>query len=136
MQPYHRTYTLPPSYYEFSEKKFAKYLAHWEHDIFVTKRIRRCVLIQGYKLSENKQLKDRTFHFRCKNRKYNVTAIIGEKIDLIISQKNDHNHPATSENIINRQKIMSTLKRKAIDDVFTKPNKISRKYIKIKLPLI
>lgn len=99
-------------------------------DIFVTKRGRRCVLIQGYKLSENKQLKDRTFHFRCTNRKCNVTAIIGEKLDLIISQKNDHKHPATSENILNRQKIMSTLKRKAIDDVFTKPNKIIRKVLK------
>ncbi|KAL4127432.1 hypothetical protein QTP88_011603 [Uroleucon formosanum] len=99
-------------------------------DVFVTKRGRRCVLIQGYKLSENKQLKDRTFHFRCTNRKCNVTAIIGEKLDLIISQKNDHNHPATSENILNRQKIMYTLKRKAIDDVFTKPNKIIRKVLK------
>ncbi|KAL4119928.1 hypothetical protein QTP88_012682 [Uroleucon formosanum] len=58
------------------------------------------------------------------------TAIIGEKFDLIISQKNDHNHPATSENILYRQKIMSTLKRKAIDDVFTKPNKIIRKVLK------
>jgi hypothetical protein len=71
-------------------------------DIFVTKRGKRSVLIQGYKLSEKKQLKDRNFHFRYANRKCNITAIIGEKLDLIISQKNDHNHPATSENILNQ----------------------------------
>jgi hypothetical protein len=63
-------------------------------DIFVTKRGRRYVLIQGYNLSENKQLKNRTLHFRCTNRKCNVTAIIVKKLDLIISQKNDHNYPA------------------------------------------
>jgi len=49
---------------------------------------------------------------------------------ICIDSFKDHNHLQLSEQIINRQKLNSNLKRKAVDDIFTRPSKIIHSELK------
>jgi len=50
---------------------------------------------------------------------------------IIIDSLKNHSHFKISEQIINRQKLNNNLKRKAVDDMFTKPSKIIYSELKI-----
>ena len=49
---------------------------------------------------------------------------------IYIDSFKDHNHLQLSEQIINRQKLNNNLKRKAVDDIFTRPSKIIHSELK------
>jgi len=95
-------------------------------DKFETRRGNLCVIIDGYKFSKSREMKDENIYFRCTNHNCKSSVVICKYIKQIISVNNEHNHPPISNSIINRQKLTSTLKRKATSDIFNRPNKIIR----------
>jgi len=79
-------------------------------DKFETRRGNLCVIIDGYKFSKSRQMKDENIYFRCTDHNYKSSVVICKNIKQIISVNNEQNYPLISNSIINRQKLTSTLK--------------------------
>ncbi|KAL4120865.1 hypothetical protein QTP88_013478 [Uroleucon formosanum] len=95
-------------------------------DKFETRRGNLCVTIDSYKFSKNREMKDENIYFRCTDHKCKSSVVICEYIKQIISVNNEHNHSPIPNSIIDRQKLTSSLKRKATSDIFTRHYKIIR----------
>ena len=94
------------------------------NDKFETRRGNLCVMIDGYKLSKSKQMKDKNIYFRCTDNNHKSSVVIFNRNKQIISVNNEHSHLPILNNIINHQKLTPSLKRKTTSDIFNRPNKI------------
>jgi len=81
------------------------------------------VLIDGFKFRFHKLLKDDIQRWCC-CLKTCKSYFKCQQNFKILEQHVEHNHPKPDEKLLNRQKISNSLKRKAIEDISSKPLKL------------
>jgi hypothetical protein len=94
--------------------------------ICLTQREKRCIVLNNFKFREYKKLKNRNFNFWCTNKLCNANVIVSNNSDQIVDQckSSEHNHEVYSDRIISRKIVRSSLKKKAENDLHTRPNKL------------
>jgi hypothetical protein len=96
-------------------------------NVFETRRGKRYFNIENYKYNEFRVLKSGDLLFRCTNRKCTSRVTVNESITRVINTSNEHNHEAHTDQVISREIIRSSLKRKANDDWHILPSKLIRR---------
>ena len=81
------------------------------------------MVIEGYKFGYHKTLKNDILRFKCTNKKCNSYFKMDE-LKNIISDVTLHNHIREEERTISRQIISNNVKRKAMEDISIKPDKL------------
>jgi len=94
-------------------------------NVFETRRGKRCFNVENYKFSEFRVLKSGDLLFRCTNKKC-TSRITVNKEYKVINTSNTHNHEKHTDQVISREIIRSSLKRKANDDLHILPSKLIR----------
>jgi hypothetical protein len=96
-----------------------------------TRREKRCIIINNFKFREYRQLKNGNFNYRCSNKFFNASVIVNNS-DRITDQSksSEHNHEVYSNQVISKEIVRSSLKRKAENDRHTLPNKLIRQELK------
>jgi hypothetical protein len=94
--------------------------------IYLTRREKRCIVLNNFKFREYRKSKNGNFNFRCTNKLCNASVIVSNNSDQIVdkSKSSKHNHEVYSDQIISREIVRSSLKRKAENDLYTRPNKL------------
>jgi len=99
-----------------------------DSNVMFSEKGKKIYIIEGYKFSFHKLLKNDIERWRCIHRscksffKYNENQFIDQNLT--------HNHNCDSEKILNRQILNNNLKRKAQDDICEKPSKLLHSEIK------
>lgn len=81
-------------------------------------------IIERYKLRFHKILNNNVRRWNCTNKKCKAYFKIGESGDTVIENKLDHNHEKDVQDIMVRQVIRNSLKRKAQDEICERPLKL------------
>lgn len=89
------------------------------------------VIVSNYKLSRHRNLKDELVSFKCCNTKCSVLLSTNRDYSHAISQKNEHNHVPMTDQEFERAAIQSSLRRKAVNNLCAKPNKLIRKELQV-----
>lgn len=81
--------------------------------VIETKKGNRCVVIENYKLSEHRTLRNGSgIIFRCTNRQCKVKVLVDADVKMIVQQMNmPHNHQALSKRTVSRERIKCALIR-------------------------
>lgn len=95
-------------------------------NVFETRRQKRCFNIGNYKFSEFRILKSGDIIFRCTNKKCKSTVTVNGSFK-VISMSNTHDHEPYSDQVISREIIRSSVKRKANDNLHMMPSKLIRR---------
>lgn len=97
--------------------------------VFETRRQKRCFNINNYKFSEFRVLKSGDIIFRCTNKKCKSTVTVNNSFK-VISMSNTHDHKPYSDQVISREIVRSSVKRKASDNLHIMPSKLIRRDLK------
>jgi tRNA G10 N-methylase Trm11 len=79
-------------------------------------------VLNNFKFREYRKLKIGNFNFWCTNKLCNASVIVSNNSDQIVDQSknSNHNHEVYSDQIISREIVRSSLKRKADNDLHTR----------------
>lgn len=81
-------------------------------------------LIGGHKFRFHKILKNDIERW-CRIVKTCKCFLKFNSLNSVIESVNEHNHEPLPEKILSRQKFSNNLKRKAVDDMFTRPSSVT-----------
>lgn len=94
-----------------------------EVSVMYSEKNKKLYIINGYKFHLNKVLNNSIQRWACTKRMCKSYVKLNENSEIFFSILN-HNHEKDYVNILIRQKVSNTLKRKALDDSCEKPCKI------------
>jgi hypothetical protein len=102
--------------------------------ICFTRREKHCIITNNFKFLKYRQLKNGNFNYRCSNKFYNASVIVNNSDQIIDQSKSsEHNHELYSNQVIeviSREIVRSSLKRKAENGLHTRSNKFIRQELK------
>jgi len=84
------------------------------------------VLLDSYKYRFIRKRKDTRLKWKCSNNKCTASILTDSEKKLLIQRLGKHYHSDIPTSIIERQVVRENCKRKAVDCISTKPNKIIR----------
>jgi hypothetical protein len=93
-----------------------------ENNVMFSEKGKKVYIIEGFKFSFHKVLKNDIERWRCIQR--TCKSFFKYNNNLIIEQNLTHNHNCDSEKILNRQALNNNLKRKSQNDICEKPSKL------------
>jgi hypothetical protein len=93
-----------------------------ENNVMFSEKGKKVYIIEGFKFSFHKVLKNDIERWRCIQR--TCKSFFKYNNNLIIEQNLTHNHNCDSEKILNRQALNNNLKRKSQNDFCEKPSKL------------
>jgi len=79
-------------------------------NVFETRCVNKCVVIDSYKFSEFRENRDTTKMFHWTNRKCTVTVKLTANLKTVISMNGEHNYDELVEETITKQTVISLLK--------------------------
>lgn len=98
--------------------------------MFTTMKEKICVSTETYKYSESNKPKDRTFRFKCANKKCSANVLICNNIKSVLEMNNtSNNHDPVSKRSLAVDTLKSSTKVKATNNMLEKSNTIIRKPI-------
>ncbi|XP_069701149.1 uncharacterized protein [Periplaneta americana] len=92
-------------------------------ETIISQKGRNMLIVDGYKFSLHKTLANGLQRWSCSDKRCKCYLKIDGNND-IIEKKTNHNHEKLSEKVLQRRKISNFVKRKAIEDMCTKPTKL------------
>ena len=96
--------------------------------VFETFKRKRCIVINGFKLTESNVLRDKSVRFRCCNKKCSASVVVDSACQRVIETNGTvHNHDAYTTEEIAAQTVKVSLKRKASENMKEKPSSMIRR---------
>jgi len=89
----------------------------------ISEKNKKIVIIEGFKFRFQKLLRNDVQRWCCCLKSCKCFFKCENNFN-IIEQSTEHNHPKPEQKLLNRQNISNSLKRKAIDDISSKPSKL------------
>lgn len=87
--------------------------------ICLTQREKPCKILNKFKCREYRELKNGNFNYRCTNKFCNASIILNNNNQIVDQCNADHKHDAYSDQVISKEIVRSSLKRKAENDIHT-----------------